>query len=176
MSYTYNTSGGFEWGYYSADSNNENADTLEKYIEQKPFTLEHLKIKVQVFASRFGKNNCYEDMNFIARNGCICVQYREKEDFYNNKTNIQQHLTISILEKEEKFNQSKMDFCSYGANSHLFFEIPVIQNFTEHQFNKWLNYLAREMPKKAKLNVKRRQIWLRKKQLENDFDELQSTN
>ena len=38
-------------------------------------------------------------MSFIARNGCICVQYRENEDFYNDKTNIRQHMTIFILEK-----------------------------------------------------------------------------
>lgn len=62
--HAYNYDGHFDWSF---DETTDSKYKFEDFVTEHPMKLEQLKIKVQVFASKFGLNNCREDMGKIAR-------------------------------------------------------------------------------------------------------------
>jgi len=129
--------------------------------------------KVQCMASRNGLNNCFEDMHEISKLGCWCFEMTFYPLFNKSDKPQNYHYSLYICPKTKEHMQEvrKKDYTISNRHSHLFFEIPVVNSFSEEQTKKWQQWSIRTLISKLEYNNKKAQIWLRKKQLSDDFSE-----
>lgn len=136
-------------------------------IEVNGITPEKMHNKIQCFASSLGLNNCVKDMHKIASKGCVCVEMWQSKDF---RDNLIKRFEIKIVNKDERQEIRRLDYSFHTIHSHLFFEIPVVNNFNNNMIIKWQKYCINELNKLCLKNPKKRDIWLRAKKMAQDFE------
>lgn len=125
--------------------------------------------KIQIFASKYALNRCREDMNELSKLGIVCVQYNCYE--YNEDYSTLFQVTVIPRESIREIRKKDYMLNPYMYHSHLFFEIPVINNFTDRQMMNWQNYCLKTLAKTAIFNKKKAAQWLRMKKVASDFDD-----
>ena len=130
--------------------------------------------KIQVFASKYGLNNSFEDMNQISKLGLICFSIQKHISSWKSFDRIPLYnfnFTIINRNKNEIGEIRKNDYKIRTAYAHLFFEIPVVANMNEEKILALQKFCFRKLMTQAEYNNKKAQAWLRKKQLLADFEE-----
>lgn len=136
------------------------------------YTKQQLWNKVQCLASRNGLNNCFENMHEISKLACWCFEIKHYP-LIESSEKPNYHYSLYLLPKipEQLQDVRRKDYSISHRHSHLFFEIPVVNSFSEEQTKKWQQWSIRTLISKLDYNNKKAQIWLRKKQLSDDFSE-----
>ena len=68
-------------------------------------------------------------------------------------------------------NEAVIVLCDWHYGMvHMFFEIPVVAKFTEHQVDKWQDFCFRKLTQIALANKMKAKAWLLEKQLKADFE------
>lgn len=136
----------------------------DKFIYKK-----QLWNKIQVYASRLGLNNEEKDMNEITRNGIVCVELINRpygeHDYYE--------MYIQVINRNEMREVRQRDYKLTTAyyHAHLFYEIPVVNNFNEVQVHKWQEYCLTFLAKQMFLNKRKAEQWLKQKSVNSMFDD-----
>ena len=141
----------------------------EKFGEDKCYTHENIQNKIQCFASMFALNNTVEDMNSVQKEGCFVFELTYHQREVNENTD--HTFSCYICKKNEKQNIHRKDYSFAFPHAHIFFEIPVVRNFSPEQVIKWQLWAYEECKRLVYLNMKKRDSWLKKKQLNEDFAE-----
>ena len=138
------------------------------------FSRQQISNKIQVFASKYGLNNRFEDMNQISKLGLICFSIQKYIISWKSSDRVPRYnfyFNIINKNKNEIGEIRKNDYKIRTAYAHLFFEISVVANMNEEKILALQKFCFRKLMIQADYNNKKAQAWLRKKQLLADFDE-----
>lgn len=125
--------------------------------------------KIQIFASKYALNRCKEDMNELSKLGVFCVELNYWI-YGENFSTIDFWMDVIPREDMREIRKRNYKLNEFIYHSHLFFEIPVVNMFTEEQIKKWQDYCLRTLAKTAIFNKKKAAQWLKIKNLSSDFD------
>lgn len=143
-------------------------------------TPEKVRNRIQCWASKYALNRCFEDMHEISKNLIFCVTLsgHEFETFIGATGNTPKQdswwsFEISIIRREDMREERRKDYIIYekSYHAHLFFEIPIINSFTDEQIVKWEDYCLRTLAQQVFINKKKAKNWLKMKKLNSDFDD-----
>ena len=143
-------------------------------------TPQQIRNRIQCWASKIGCNRCPKDMHEIAQNYLFCVTLSgyEYETFFGVSGNVPQptshwRFDISIIRREDIREERRKDYIVYDLHyhAHLFFEIPVIDSFSDEKIEKWEDFCLRFLAKQIFANKKKAKNWLKMKKLNSDFDD-----
>lgn len=144
----------------------------DDFYKYNKLTWKKLHIKIQCYASKFALNNCIEDMNEIQKNGVLCATMTIRTNPYCETSDPYYYYDLSIINREDMRDIRRRDY-TMSQNvwcSHLFYEIPIVRQFTEHQVDKWQNFMFRKLVELAVANKKKAQQWLVMKKANEDFE------
>lgn len=142
-------------------------NSKEHFSEEKCLNHQRIQNKIQCFASKFALNNTIEDMNEVQKKGCFAF---ELVYYSPNFTEESDHsFDLWICKKEDKRNIHRKDYSFACPHSHIFFEIPIVRAFTPEQIIKWQLWAYEECKRLISLNMKKRDSWLKKKKMMEDF-------
>jgi hypothetical protein len=142
-------------------------------------TPERVRNRIQCWASKYALNRCIEDMHEISKNLIFCVTLsgHEYESFVGVTGNTPKpdswwDFEISIIRREDMREERRKDYVIFekAYHAHLFFEIPIINSFTDEQILKWEDYCLRTLAKQVFYNKKKAKQWLKLKEIQSDFD------
>lgn len=142
-------------------------------------TPERVRNRIQCWASKYALNRCIEDMHEISKNliFCVTLEGHEYETFVGATGNTPKqdswwNFKITIIRREDMREERRKDYIIYekSYHSHLFFEIPIINSFTDEQIVKWEEYCLTTLSKQVFNNKKKAKQWLKLKQLSKDFE------
>ena len=140
---------------------------------------EKVRNRIQCWASKYALNRCFEDMHEISKNLIFCVTLsgHEYESFAGVTGNTPKpdsywNFNISIIRREDMREERRKDYIIYEKtyHAHLFFEIPIINSFTDEQILKWEDYCLRTLAQQVFYNKKKAKQWLKLKEIQSDFD------
>ena len=158
----------------------EKLDEIRKDRKFSFITPQQVRNRIQVYASKLGCNRCKKDMHEIAQNFLFCVTLdgAEYESFFGTNGNVPQitsywNFNISIIRREDIREERRKDYIIYDRHyhAHLFFEIPVIDSFSDEKIEKWEDFCLRFLAKQVFINKKNAKNWLKMKKLNSDFDD-----
>ena len=158
----------------------EKLDEIRKDRKFSFITPQQVRNRIQVWASKLGCNRCPKDMHEISQNFLFCVTLSgvEYETFVVTNGNVPQtksywNFNISIIRREDIREERRKDYIIYERNyhAHLFFEIPVIDSFSDEKIEKWEDFCLRFLAKQVFSNKKNAKNWLKMKKLNSDFDD-----
>lgn len=158
----------------------EKLDEIRKDRKFSFITPQQVRNRIQVWASKLGCNRCQKDMHEIAQNFLFCVTLdgAEYESFVGTNGNVPQitsywNFNISIIRREDIREERRKDYIIYDRHyhAHLFFEIPVIDSFSDEKIEKWEDFCLRFLAKQVFINKKNAKNWLKMKKLNSDFDD-----
>ena len=158
----------------------EKLDEIRKDRKFSFITPQQVRNRIQVWASKLGCNRCPKDMHEIAQNFLFCVTLdgAEYESFFGTNGNVPQitsywNFNISIIRREDIREERRKDYTIYDKfyHAHLFFEIPVIDSFSDEKIEKWEDFCLRFLAKQVFINKKNAKNWLKMKKLNSDFDD-----
>lgn len=155
------------YGKYYSDKKFLDSDF---FSENNCFSRQQIHNKIQVFASKLGLNNTFDDMNNIQKRGVFVFEMSRWGSCFN-PDEYTYSFDLRICWKEEKRNIERKDYSMSTTHSHIFFEIPIIRMFDEEKIKKWQLWAFKECKRRLDLNVKKRNAWLKKKKLSEDFEE-----
>lgn len=138
------------------------------------FSKKQLATKIQVFASKYGCNNCFEDMNKLSKIGIICFSMSRNDNHYVYKTKSTQlfyYFNFEIIDRSRIRDFRRYDYSIRRPFAHLFFEIPVVANMNDEKTLGLQKYCFKKLITQIDYNHKKALSWVRKKQLESDFDD-----
>lgn len=131
-----------------------------------------LAIKIQVFASKYGCNNCFEDMNKLSKIGIICFSMAKNNEHYVYTTKTTQtfyKFSFDVIDRSKIRDIRRYDYSIRRPYAHLFFEIPVVANMDAEKTLGLQKYCFKKLINQIDYNHKKAMSWVRKKQLESDF-------
>ena len=139
---------------------------------------EKVRNRIQCWASKYALNRCIEDMHEISKNLLFCVTLtgHEYESFIGGSNvpvpNSYWDFNISIIRREDMREERRKDYIIHDRtyHAHLFFEIPIINSFTDEQIVKWEDYCLRTLAQQVFYNKKKAKQWLKLKEIQSDFD------
>ena len=158
-------------------------EKLDEIRKDRKFSFiipQQVRNRIQVWASKLGCNRCPKDMHEISQNFLFCVTLSgvEYETFVGTNCNVPQtksywNFNISIIRREDMREERRKDYIIYERNyhAHLFFEIPVIDSFSDEKIEKWEDFCLRFLAKQVFINKKKAKNWLKMKKLNSDFDD-----
>lgn len=155
-------------------------DEIRKDRKFSFITPQQVRNRIQVWASKLGCNRCPKDMHEISQNFLFCVTLdgAEYESFFGTNGNVPQitsywNFNISIIRREDMREERRKDYIIYERHyhAHLFFEIPVIDSFSDEKIEKWEDFCLRFLAKQVFINKKNAKNWLKMKKLNSDFDD-----
>ena len=158
----------------------EELDKIRKDRIYSFITPQQVRNRIQVYASKLGCNRCKKDMHEISKNFLFCVTLdgAEYESFFGTNGNVPQitsywNFNISIIRREDIREERRKDYIIYDRHyhAHLFFEIPVIDSFSDEKIEKWEDFCLRFLAKQVFINKKNAKNWLKMKKLNSDFDD-----
>ena len=158
----------------------EKLDEIRKDRKFSFITPQQVRNRIQVWASKLGCNRCPKDMHEISQNFLFCVtlEGREYESFFGTngsvpRTNSYWNFNISIIRREDMREERRKDYIIYDKayHAHLFFEISVIDSFSDEKIEKWEDFCLRFLAKQVFINKKNAKNWLKMKKLNSDFDD-----
>lgn len=158
----------------------EKLDEIRKDRKFSFITPQQVRNRIQVWASKLGCNRCPKDMHEISQNFLFCVTLdgAEYESFVGTNGNVSQitsywNFNISIIRREDIREERRKDYIIYDRHyhAHLFFEIPVIDSFSDEKIEKWEDFCLRFLAKQVFINKKNAKNWLKMKKLNSDFDD-----
>ncbi len=157
-------------------------EKLDEICKDRKFsfiTPQQVRNRIQVWASKLGCNRCPKDMHEISQNFLFCVTLSgvEYEPLLTNanvpQTTSYWNFNINIIRREDIREERRKDYIIYERNyhAHLFFEIPVIDSFSDEKIEKWEDFCLRFLAKQVFINKKNAKNWLKMKKLNSDFDD-----
>lgn len=158
----------------------EKLDEIRKDRKFSFITPQQVRNLIQIWASKLGCNRCTKDMHEISQNFIFCVTLdgAEYETFVGTNCNVPQtksywNFNISIIRREDMREERRKDYIIYDRRYHayLFFEIPVIDSFSDEKIEKWEDFCLRFLAKQVFINKKKAKNWLKMKKLNSDFDD-----
>ena len=158
----------------------EKLDEIRKDRKFSFITPQQVRNRIQVWASKLGCNRCPKDMHEISQNFLFCVTLEggEYESFFSTNGSVPQitsywNFNISIIRREDMREERRKDYIIYDKDyhAHLFFEIPVIDSFSDEKIEKWEDFCLRFLAKQVFINKKNAKNWLKMKKLNSDFDD-----
>lgn len=146
----------------------------DSYLKYEKISHKKLHIRLQCYASKFALNDCYEDMNELSKQGVYAatLSVRTYESCITHEETASYNFDLRIISREDMREIRKRDYVIYprSYHAHMFFEIPVIAKFTEHQVDKWQDFCFRRLAQIALSNKLKAREWLLQKQLKADFE------
>ena len=146
----------------------------ESYLKFDKITYKKLHVRLQCYASKFALNDCYEDMNELSKQGVYAatLSIRTYETFDTHEEQACYNFDLRLINREDMREIRKRDYVIYpnAYFAHMFFEIPVVAKFTEHQVDKWQDFCYRKLTQIALSNKMKAKAWLLEKQLKADFE------
>lgn len=149
------------------DFNDKYLPPKTEFSEKYCYNWQQIQNKIQCFASKFALNNTREDMNEVQKQGCFVFEF----SYYYPHDNDNYSFKVWICKKSEKQAIHKKDYSFGCPHSHLFFEIPVVRMFDEKKIIEWQLWAHNECKRLVQINIKKRDSWLKRKQMAQDFEE-----
>ena len=145
----------------------------ENYLKYEKVSYKKLHVRLQCYASKFALNDCYEDMNELSKQGVYAATLSIRT--YENlkmEEDASYCFDLRLINREDMREIRKRDYVIYpnAYFAHMFFEIPVVAKFTEHQVDKWQDFCFRKLTQIALSNKMKAKAWLLEKQLKADFE------
>lgn len=145
----------------------------ESYLKYEKVSYKKLHVRLQCYASKFALNDCYEDMNELSKQGVYAATLSIRT--YENlkmEEDASYCFDLRLINREDMREIRKRDYVVYPRAyfAHMFFEIPVVAKFTEHQVDKWQDFCFRKLTQIAVANKMKAKAWLLEKQLKADFE------
>lgn len=146
------------------------AEELDK-IRKDFLSPKKIHNKIQCFASRYALNRCIEDMNSIARNGVFAITFAAHSKWMGD--GFFYTFNVEIVPREEMREIRRRDFSlsEFFYHSHMFFEIPVVNMFTDDQIKDWQEYCLKTLARAAIFNKKKAAQWLKTKKIADMFSD-----
>ena len=146
---------------------------LEDYRKYKKISHKKLHVRLQCYASKFALNDCFEDMNELAKQGVYCVSVTiHTYESMNGETMGWKDFDLRIVNREDMREIRKRDYMvnTHNYHAHFFFEIPVVAQFTEKQVDKWQDWCYNKLLQQCEINKKKARQWLLQKEMQSDFE------
>ena len=151
----------------------EKLDEIRKDRKYSYITPQQVRNRIQVWASKLGCNRCPKDMHEISQNFLFCVTLRGGEyDSIDGSKNSYWYFDITVIRREDMREERRKDYILVPGqyHAHLFFEIPVIDSFSDEKIEKWEDFCLRFLAKQVFINKKKAMNWIKMKKLNSDFD------
>lgn len=146
---------------------------IANYRQYNKLTYKKLHVRLQCYASKFALNDCFEDMNELAKQGVYCVSMTlHTYENMNGETMSWKDFDLRIVNREDMREIRKRDYMVNNQNyhAHFFFEIPVVAQFTEKQVDKWQDWCLKKLLQQCEINKKKAKQWLLQKEMQADFE------
>ena len=142
---------------------------------RKQFFITPLKIRnrIQCFASKFALNRCFEDMHEIARQGIFAVTLEGHGSPFSSDDSFYWNFNIGVTSRElmREIRRKDYSLSDYHYSAHLFFEIPIINEFSDEQLEKWQEFCLKTLARQVFFNKKKAKQWLKMKKMNEDFED-----
>ena len=152
-------------------------DEVEIRLFKERLLLTHKMLynRISVICSKYGFKNDLDGLGKISKEMMWCFRFMTWErNIINNKKLCDYKSTI--IYKAELPKMRKENWSISHPNAHLCFEIPVLYEMSDERLVKLRDWVFDELQRRCEFNKKRSNNWLKKKKIEELFNEEMGSN